>query len=138
MKDSTWRIWSDGAARPNPGEMGLGVAILAPDRSWHKIARRAGQGTNNIAEWTATIVALTEALRLGARRVELYLDSELVVRQLNGDYAVKADHLRPLYERAQELMKEFDDVWIKWTPRWNNTMADALANQALTVEEALA
>lgn len=92
-------------------------------------------GTNNQAEYLAAIAALGAARDLGARRVELRMDSELVVRQLNGEYRVKNEGLQPLYERAQVLLRGFDDWRCVHVRREHNSEADRLANRALDLAE---
>ncbi len=82
-------IYTDGASRNNPGEAGAGVYIMQNDKPLEKIACYLGQTTNNIAEYRAAIIGLEHAVRLGASRVSLFADSELMVKQLNGQYKVK-------------------------------------------------
>jgi ribonuclease HI/probable phosphoglycerate mutase len=124
--------YADGASRGNPGPSAIGVVIFDPDgREVHREPRRVGHGTNNEAEYKAAIAALEAALGLGATRVELRMDSELVVRQITGRYRVRNPRLMPLYGRLLELRNRFESLTFRNLPRGANRLADALANQAL-------
>ncbi len=96
-----------------------------------KISRRIGRATNNVAEYQALIAVLSEALDLGVQSIAVRLDSELVVRQVKGEYRVKKPDLKPLHRRAAQLLGEFRDYTIDHVPREQNRLADALCNQAL-------
>jgi len=125
-------IHTDGASRGNPGPAAIGATIK--DRQGKiitSISQRIGRTTNNQAEYRAIIAALEEAIRLGAKQVELNTDSELVVRQLNGQYRVKNVALRPLYQRVKQLQSFLDSSTTTYIPRQQNTEADNLANIAL-------
>jgi ribonuclease HI len=124
-------IHTDGACRGNPGQAAIGVTIKDDKgRLISRISRAIGKTTNNQAEYKAMIAALEQAIKLGAREVELNSDSELVVKQLNGQYRVKKDTLQPLFERVKELSQRFESFTIKYIPREFNSEADALANKA--------
>lgn len=124
-------IHTDGASRGNPGQAAIGATIKDEQgRLLATVARRIGLATNNQAEYRAVIAALEEAIRRGARRVELYSDSELVVKQLKGDYRVKKAALRPLYQSVVRLAGRLDSFRISYIPRSKNTEADDLANSA--------
>jgi ribonuclease HI len=126
------RIWVDGACRGNPGPASIGALIAAPDGSVLKeISECLGVGTNNIAEYTALVRALEEAKALGVRRVEAHSDSQLLVRQMSGQYRVKHPGLRPLFARALALPKAFEHFSFTHVPREENREADRLANAAL-------
>ncbi len=124
-------IYTDGASRNNPGEAGAGVFIMRDGKPLEKIARYLGTTTNNIAEYTAAIIGLEHAVALGASRVRLIADSELLVKQLNGIYRVKNEGLKPLHMKAKELIARIGSVEVQYTPRENNKEADALANKAI-------
>jgi ribonuclease HI len=125
-------IYTDGAARGNPGPAAIGVAIKdETGRLIAGISRRVGITTNNQAEYQAIIAALEKAVSLGAKHVALKSDSELVVKQLNGRYKVKKAVLRPLYQRVIQLIGSLDGFTIAYIPREQNTEADKLANKAL-------
>jgi ribonuclease HI len=124
-------IYTDGASRNNPGEAGAGVFIMQDDEPVARIARYLGTATNNVAEYTAAIIGLEHAVKLGVSRVKLFADSELLVKQLNGQYRVKNEGLKPLYNRAKELIAKIGSVEVQYIPRAQNSEADALANKAI-------
>jgi ribonuclease HI len=124
-------IYTDGASRNNPGEAGAGIFILQDDKPIEKIARYLGTTTNNIAEYTAAIIGLEHAVKLGAASVRLNADSELLVKQLNGQYRVKNEGLKPLYLKVKELIAKIGNVEVQYIPREKNKEADALANKAI-------
>ena len=125
-------IYTDGASSGNPGPASIGVVIQdGQGRVISRISRRIGHATNNQAEYTAIIAALEEASRLGAEEVEVRADSELVVKQLNGQYKVKKTTLRPLYQKVVRLIGSLEAFTITHIPRTQNREADRLANKAL-------
>ncbi len=124
-------IYTDGASRNNPGEAGAGVYIVQDNEPLERIARYLGQTTNNIAEYSAAIIGLEHAVRLGASRVNLLADSELMVKQLNGQYKVKNEGLKPLFLKAKELIAKIGSVEVRHIRRELNKEADALANKAI-------
>ena len=122
----------DGASRGNPGPAGIGVVIKDPaGRTVAEISEFIGSGTNNVAEYRALIRGLEEAARLGARTVTVRSDSELLVRQLKGEYKVKSPDLSPLHLEAHRLLKSFGRAGVERIARGENAAADALANRAL-------
>jgi ribonuclease HI len=119
----------DGAARGNPGPAGIGVVLTDTEGNVLKeVAEPLGIATNNVAEYCALIRALEEALALGCSQIQILTDSELLARQLNGQYAVKAAHLIPLFQRASRLLHQFDLATVSHTRRSNNRHADSLSN----------
>ncbi len=124
-------VYTDGASRNNPGEAGAGVYVLEAGRPIEKIARYLGRTTNNIAEYTAAILALEYAVKTGAKKVSLFADSELLVKQLNGQYRVKNEGLKPLFLKVKQLIASIGIVEVQYIPRAMNKEADALANQAI-------
>ncbi|HEY77994.1 MAG TPA: ribonuclease HI family protein [Dehalococcoidia bacterium] len=125
-------INADGASRGNPGPAAIGATIKDEQGGLiARIARPIGRATNNQAEYQAVIAALREAVRLGARKVDIRLDSELVVRQLSGRYRVKNAALKALYQEAKGLLARLETVTIRHVPREQNQEADRLANMAL-------
>lgn len=129
-------IYADGASRGNPGRAAIGVVLLGPDgRRLHQVSRAIGIATNNEAEYRAAVAALEAALGLGARRVELCMDSELVVRQLTGRYRVRNPRLRRHYGRLLDLRGRFEELRFRHVPRGENREADRLANRALDAGE---
>jgi ribonuclease HI len=124
--------YTDGAARGNPGPAGAGVWLLdAQGKCIAEEARYLGEATNNVAEYSALLVALERAIELGATRLEIRSDSELLVRQMTGVYRVKHPGLRELYDRAQALSRKIGDVDFVHVRREANREADRLANLAI-------
>ena len=129
-------IYTDGGSRGNPGS--AAAAFILAEKNGRKIAAQAaflGKATNNFAEYTAIIKALEAAQSAGAKFVELYCDSEFIVKQLNGQYKVKTETIRPLYTQAIELLSCFQGWTIQHIPREKNSEADELVNQALDLEK---
>lgn len=126
-------IWTDGASRGNPGPAAIGVVIRgAGGETIAEIGRVIGTRTNNFAEYEAVRSGLEHALELGARKVILHADSELIIRQLTGLYRVKNAALRPLYESVKALEAKLESgITYKHVPREMNKDADRLANLAL-------
>ncbi len=124
-------IYTDGASRNNPGEAGAGVHILRDGQPADGIARYLGVTTNNIAEYTAAILGLEYAVRSGASAVKLFADSELMVKQINGQYKVKNEGLKPLHAKVKELISRLGSVEVQYIRRELNKEADALANRAI-------
>ncbi len=134
MKKTKLSIYIDGAARGNPGPAGIGVVIK--DISGNSIKdfyKFLGKATNNIAEYNALVYALQEAHMLGAKEVSLHMDSELVAKQITGEYRVKNANIKPLFEQAVHLINGFDRVQIKHIDRSLNKEADKLANKAINL-----
>lgn len=126
------RLYTDGAARGNPGPAGAGAVIVNADgHIVAKLGKFLGETTNNVAEYTGLILGLKRARAMGIRELEVLADSELVVKQLAGDYAVKADHLKALHDEAKALLQGFSWVQVRHIPREENTQADAMSNRAI-------
>ena len=121
----------DGAARGNPGPASFAFVITRDGAPVAEDKGYLGSATNNIAEYTALVRALERAAQLGPGRLVIHSDSELLVKQMNGLYKVKNENLRTLYERAQELARQFERVSIRHVPREANSRADRLCNEAL-------
>lgn len=132
MNEKTLRLYTDGAARGNPGPAGLGV-VIEDDRGLRLrgLCRYIGKATNNQAEYLAIIEGLRAVEEWKPDRLEVFLDSKLVVEQLAGRYRVKSAELAPLHRQASELLRRFRDVELKHVPREKNKGADALANRAI-------
>jgi ribonuclease HI len=131
-KDETFVLEFDGGSRGNPGPAGIGAVVRAADNTpLITLGRFIGRATNNVAEYNALITALREAKNLGAHRIIVRGDSELIVRQMNGQYRVKHPDLQPLYQEAQQLLREFDEAHIEHNLRHKNALADKLANLAM-------
>jgi ribonuclease HI len=124
--------FSDGGSRGNPGEAACGVVICDGDgNELLRRAKRLGRLTNNQAEYEGVIYALELAGQLGAKKLEIRMDSELVVRQLEGRYKVKNEGLKPYHRRACDLVGEFQSVALTHIRRTDNKEADKLVNAAL-------
>ena len=126
-------IYTDGASKGNPGPSAVGAVIKdGQGKVISRISRSIGHATNNQAEYRAIIAALEEATRLGAGKVDVKSDSELVVKQLKGRYRVKKATLRPLYQKVVQLIGSLEAFTITHIPRTQNREADRLANKALS------
>lgn len=131
MKE-TLTLEFDGGSRGNPGPAGIGVVIRAADATpLVTLGRFIGRATNNVAEYRALITALEQAKALGATKVHVRGDSELIIRQMLGQYRVKNPDLRELYDQAQSLIAQFDDARFEHNLRHKNALADKLANLAM-------
>jgi len=127
-----FEIRVDGASRGNPGEAGAGAVIRdAQGKIVRELRKYLGVVTNNVAEYQALVMALSEARSMGIRDVEVFADSELMVKQLNRVYKVKSEDLRPLFEKAAALLKGFRSSKIVHVYREENAAADKLANEAI-------
>ena len=124
--------FTDGVARGNPGDGGFGVIIKGRDGNLlEEIGGYLGVTTNNFAEYSGLVAALKASLKYQAAHIEIYSDSQLVVRQLNGLYRVKSESLLPLHKEARILMSLLGNVAVFYIPREKNKEADALANKAV-------
>jgi ribonuclease HI len=122
----------DGGARGNPGPAAIAAVVSTPEGEIVEERSAAiGEATNNVAEYRALLLAIERARELGARRVDLVGDSELIVRQVRGEYKVKDASLRPLHAAVTEALDRFDRWAIRNVPRAENAAADALVNTAL-------
>ena len=125
-------IHTDGGARGNPGPAGIGVFITdEKGKKVKEVSEYIGKATNNQAEYRAVIVALEKASELDAQQIDIKLDSQLVVRQINGRYRVKNADLKLLHQRAEKLLSQFKGFTISHIPRERNREADRLASRAL-------
>lgn len=126
------RVHIDGASRGNPGPAGIGVLFLQPDGAVvERLHRGIGKATNNVAEYSALLMALERACAMGITDLDVYSDSELLVRQVQGRYQVKHPALRPLYAAARERIAGLRHFTIHHVPRELNAEADSLANQGI-------
>lgn len=126
-----WTIYTDGGSRGNPGPAAYAYVIKRPGEVDIEEMGYLGQTTNNIAEYTGLVKALEHANELGGKQLVVNSDSELMVKQLNGQYKVKNEGLRPLYNQAVALRRQFDSVTIMHIYRDQNSQADALCNEAM-------
>jgi len=128
-------IKTDGGARGNPGPAGAGV-IISQNNGQELFAGGffLGNATNNVAEYMGIVHALELASQLGGTKLEIFCDSELVVKQINGQYRVKNANLRKYYQQVIKLIKKFSGFTISHIYRQDNKDADAMVNQALDAE----
>lgn len=127
-------LYIDGGARGNPGPAGIGVVILDAGKNKIKeIYKYIGETTNNIAEYSALVCALEEAVILEADKIIIHMDSELVAKQLIGEYRVKNADIKILFEKAVGILKNFAAFEIKHIDRSKNKEADKLVNKAINL-----
>ena len=132
MGEKKYKLFSDGACRGNPGVGGAG-AVITDDREnviWEG-KEYLGHCTNNIAEYRALILGLKGALANGYKSLEVYLDSELLAKQINGSYRVKNENLQVLMKEVRSLLTSFEFIVVKHVLRSHNSHADKLANMAI-------
>ena len=133
-KSAVMTINIDGAARGNPGPAAYAYVITGEGHPVIEEAGCLGSATNNVAEYTALVKALQRAAQLGGSRVHVNSDSELLVKQMNGEYQVKNEQLRDLIDEAKGAAEQFDLVTIRHVPRAQNSHADRLCNEVLDGE----
>jgi len=127
-----WLLMVDGAARGNPGEAGCGAAILDENGAVVKeLSRYLGRTTNNVAEYEGLLMGLEALLQLGQKNIVVQSDSQLMVRQLTGEYRVKDEKLKVKYQRAMDLLRRFGSYRIVHVGRELNKLADRLANRGI-------
>jgi len=131
MKDKMLTIFVDGACSGNPGPAAIGVVINQGEKRLKEISRSIGEATNNIAEYSALICALQEALILKASDLKVFTDSELVFKQVTGKYKVKNQNMKNLCEQVQQLLRGFQKVDFQHVLREKNKEADRLATSAI-------
>jgi ribonuclease HI len=128
-------LFADGGSRGNPGPAASGAVLIdASGETIEEIGAYLGIATNNVAEWTALLLGLEAAEKRGIRRLTVRLDSELVVKQLLGEYRVKHEGLQPLYQKARGILRSFEHVDIAHVRREQNVLADRLVNRVLDQE----
>jgi ribonuclease HI len=132
MGEKKYKLFSDGACRGNPGVGGAGAVItdVRENVIWEG-KEYLGHCTNNIAEYRALILGLKGALTNGYKSLEVYLDSELLAKQINGSYRVKNENLQVLMKEVRSLLTSFESVGVKHVLRSHNSYADKLANMAI-------
>jgi ribonuclease HI len=122
----------DGGSRGNPGPAGIGAVLLAADGTpLVTIGKFIGRATNNVAEYMGLITALQEAKKLGAKKIIIRGDSELIIKQMRGEYRVKNPELKVLRDKAQSLLRDFPGSKLEHNLRGKNVLADTLANLAM-------
>ena len=125
-------LYCDGGSRGNPGPAGAGFVIYDKTHKEVCVGKKfLGETTNNVAEYTALLLGLNKAKECGIQHLSCFLDSELVVKQLHGEYRVKHPNIKPLFARVQALLPQFSDISFSHIPRSKNARADSLANEAM-------
>lgn len=128
-------VFIDGAARGNPGPAGIGIVIKDNGKIVEQIGAYIGKTTNNVAEYMALVRGLEEVISRGYKQVSFISDSELLVKQMNGEYKVKNENLIPLHYHILELVRKLQSFSIKHVRRENNPEADKMANIGIDVHE---
>tara|TARA_B100000575_G_C22986284_1_gene568884 strand:+ start:220 stop:609 length:390 start_codon:yes stop_codon:yes gene_type:complete len=126
-----YEIYCDGASRSNPGEASIGVSIIKESKEIESIAKKIGIATNNVAEYESLKAALIYCVENNVEEVSIFLDSLLVVQQVNEKFKVKSDNLKELYKQCKDLMNKINNLEIHHVRRELNKRADELANIAL-------
>ncbi len=124
-------IHIDGSSIGNPGDSGIGVIFSCEDVTIKNISKYIGRQTNNFAEYTALVIALQEALIMKAESIRIFSDSELLCKQIKGEYKVKSENIKDLFQQAKNLLRGFKDHNITHIPREQNRGADKLARLAI-------
>ncbi|OQR88540.1 hypothetical protein THRCLA_22846 [Thraustotheca clavata] len=126
-------VYSDGASRGNPGIAGCGAIVFNTTGDVIAMAKKflGKEITNNVAEYQGLLLALDVAKNHNLETIEILMDSQLVVKQMQGEYRVKQEHLKMLHQQANEKAKMFQSVIYRAIPRKENSKADELANQAI-------
>lgn len=128
-------LYADGGSRGNPGPAASGAVLVDPGGDIiDSVGLFLGRATNNVAEWTALCIGLQHASERGIRRLAVRMDSELVVKQMRGEYRVKHADLQPLFRRARALLANFEHVDIAHVRRKDNALADRVVNDVLDQE----
>jgi len=125
---SNTSIFIDGSSDSNENG-GIGIVLRTLDGKEILISRSVGKATNNEAEYRSLITAIEESLKKNFNNIEIYSDSELLVKQVNGQYKVRAANLRPLHVLVMKSIKKLDNFSINWVPREENSLADKLAKK---------
>lgn len=129
---TSWRLFTDGASKGNPGPAGAGwILVNDLDSVPLKDSKYLGEATNNEAEYQALILGLKNALSHGVQAIRIHMDSELLVRQINGVYRVKNPRLKVFFHQVQDLLRQFHQYAIMHIPREQNREADGMANEAI-------
>lgn len=126
-----YKLFADGGSRGNPGPAASGAVIFAGDSEFARVGKFIGNDTNNVAEYTAIIIGLKLALEKGISDIKVYLDSQLAVRQLNGEYKIKAEHIKPLASEVMNMARKFNSIEFHHIKRDLNKVADSIVNEVL-------
>ena len=126
-----YQLYCDGASRSNPGDASIGISILLDGKEVHTISKKIGIATNNEAEYQALIDGLNYCVDNSIKEIKVFLDSNLVVEQVNKNFKVKAGNLKVLNSKVDDLIQAFNFIEINHVYREENKRADQLANMAL-------
>ncbi|QNP48998.1 ribonuclease HI family protein [Diaphorobacter aerolatus] len=133
MQTRTWLVYIDGSAMPNPGRLGIGGVVYAPDGGVHRFSQRLRRvGCNNEAEARAGIYALEWLHEMRAAHVLIHTDNSILADQLGLAVPKRIERLHAVYEKARNLARQFSSVRVQWIPRHKNAIADALARARFT------
>lgn len=134
MNSNTWYAWFDGATKhTNPGIRGVGAVLKGPAGQCIEIAQEIGHGTNNEAEYCALMAVLDAAVEAKVQDLVVYGDSQLVIKQVTGEWLINAPGLVPFCKTVQGLKAQIPSVRFSWIPREENSEADALSKRAIGV-----
>ncbi len=125
-------VWIDGACAGNPGKMGAGI-VIKREKETIKYSVFLGKGTNNLAEYYALFIALSELKHLGIKSGRIHSDSTLLVKQINGEYKVRDENIKKLFMKVKTLLTP--SITLHWIPREENKDADYLAKRAIRLAE---
>jgi ribonuclease HI len=129
------KLFTDGGSRGNPGPAASGAVLKSVSgETIASVSKYLGRTTNNQAEYTAIVIGLQKARQLGASTVQVYMDSELATKQLNGEYRVKDSEIAKRFVEVKNLVAQFDRVSFTHVRREKNTEADAIVNKCLDAQ----
>jgi len=124
-------LYCDGASRGNPGPAAYGFVLLHEGQVVSEFGKRIGNTTNNVAEYSGLVEGLKRALELGTKEIRIHADSELMIKQLKGEYKIKSPLLKPFFDQAKILLTKFESFKLQHVRREFNKQADQLCNEAL-------
>jgi ribonuclease HI len=127
-------LYFDGGSRGNPGIAAGAAVLLLTDHPPHTVTQYLPKATNNEAEYTGLIIGLEKARELGITTLKIHGDSQLVLNQVKGTWKLKSENLRSFYDRARQLLSEFEDIKLEWIERAKNHLADAAANRCMDTQ----
>ena len=135
MDNTTWKAWFDGATNPNPGERGIGGVLKGPAGERIEISENIGFGTNNEAEYAALMAVLDAAIDAKVQKLEVFGDSQLVIKQVSGEWLINSKALVPMCQSVLDLKAQIPSVTLRGIPREQNSEADVLSKRAIGVTE---
>jgi len=131
-----FRVYTDGGSRGNPGPSAAGGVIFSSEhKQLAEVSKYLGIQTNNYSEYTSLIITLQKCIELNIKNVEVYMDSKLVIEQLNGNWKVKNEPLKILFDTVKELLKSFQQISFRHIKREFNKHADSLVNKCLDLNQ---